>query len=165
MSVTTGITPERIERALDRLAGFMVELGEEGAAYLSIYQRLETELENYRAADNKMAAVRARAKQSKSHSKKHKVVMEQLTITEMTDCHLEWQSQGVRRSVLPEGHTNIFIGVWQGKQLLSLCYDHADALTYAEQRAVQDDATIVDLVTGEMRLARADEWIPCPSHG
>lgn len=59
------ITTERIERALDRLAEIMVELGERGAHYLPIYERLEREIAERKALENKMAAVHDRVKQLK----------------------------------------------------------------------------------------------------
>ncbi len=59
------ISADRIEKALDKLAGFMVRLGARGPTLLPIYERLEKELEARREVDGKMAAVRARLKQSK----------------------------------------------------------------------------------------------------
>lgn len=58
----TEITAERIERALDKLAHFMVRLGAEGPRLLPIYERLEAELASRQDLDNKMAEVRERAR-------------------------------------------------------------------------------------------------------
>lgn len=158
------VTPKRIENALDRLAEIIVFMGDEGHIYLSLFEKLENELEQLRSTENKMDAVKARAEQSKLRSKqKKKTDMPQITITEMTDCRLEWQSQGIQRSGLPEGHPDKFFGVWRDKQLLFLCSDHAHALMSAELLADQDHTTIVDLSTHEMRLAGEDDWVPCPT--
>lgn len=62
------VTIERIERALDRLAEIMIDLGEDGPKCLPIYERLETELATLRDSDDKMAAVRERAKRSKDRT-------------------------------------------------------------------------------------------------
>lgn len=64
----TPITMERVERCLDRLAQIMVAAGPEGRTYLPIYERLESELEGMRTADDKMAKVFARVRQSKDRT-------------------------------------------------------------------------------------------------
>lgn len=56
------ITIDTIERHLDRLAGIIDKAGNQGAVYLPIYERLETELEKLKAKDALMARVRARLK-------------------------------------------------------------------------------------------------------
>lgn len=158
------VTAVEIEDALDRLADIMVFMGDKGHIYLPIYERLEKEFEQLRSTENKMDAVKARAEQSKLRSKqKKKTDMPQITITEITDCRLEWQSQGIQRSGLPEGHPDKFFGVWRDKQLLFLCPDHTDALMFATLKADQDSTSIVDLSTHEMRLAGEDDWVPCPT--
>lgn len=58
------ITPERIERALDRLAQIMVDLGPDGPQCLPIYERLEQELAALQVTEYKMAAVRDRLTRS-----------------------------------------------------------------------------------------------------
>jgi len=54
------ITPERIERALDRVAEMIVVYGEEGRDFLPLYERLERELQEYQATEAKLAAVHQR---------------------------------------------------------------------------------------------------------
>lgn len=61
----TPITSERIERALDVLAHWMVKLGPDGVKCLPIYERLERELEEMSSTESKMAEVIARANRSK----------------------------------------------------------------------------------------------------
>lgn len=56
------ITAERIERALDHLAEIIVQLGEGGAHYLPIYERLENELAAMKAQEAMMERVRERAR-------------------------------------------------------------------------------------------------------
>ncbi|CCF19075.1 protein of unknown function [Pseudorhizobium banfieldiae] len=58
------ITPERIERALDRVAEIIVDL-KDGQKCLPIYERLEAELKAMRAAENTMASVMQRVRGSK----------------------------------------------------------------------------------------------------
>ncbi|MGO7673876.1 hypothetical protein ACC817_28585 [Rhizobium ruizarguesonis] len=60
------ITAKRIERALNRLAEIMARFGKEGDQLLPIYERLERELADYRAREQKMAEIRERAKRSKA---------------------------------------------------------------------------------------------------
>lgn len=62
------ITVDRIERALDRLAQLMVDVGADGVRCLPIYERLESELHALKDRDGKMAAVLARVKQSKGRT-------------------------------------------------------------------------------------------------
>ncbi len=59
------ITRERIERAMDALAQWMVRLGQDGVKCLPIYERLERELEALSSTESKMAEIFARAKRSK----------------------------------------------------------------------------------------------------
>ena len=56
------VTKERIERAMDTLACFMMRLGEEGEQLLPLYERLETELSAMQAKEAKMALIRERAR-------------------------------------------------------------------------------------------------------
>lgn len=58
------VTPERIERAMDALARWMVRLGSDGVKCLPIYERLERELEALSSTESKMAEIYARAKRS-----------------------------------------------------------------------------------------------------
>lgn len=58
------VTAERIERALDGLAGIIVARGAGGEVFLPIYRRLEDELARCRETDNLMRAVRDRAARS-----------------------------------------------------------------------------------------------------
>jgi len=62
------ITIERIERALDRLAEIMVDLGGDGPRCLPIYRRLEQELAALRETENEMSAVRERVRRSKDRT-------------------------------------------------------------------------------------------------
>lgn len=59
------LTADRVERALDGLAEIMVKLGPEGRKCLPIYESIEKDLAVMRSAEDKMAAVRERAKRSK----------------------------------------------------------------------------------------------------
>jgi hypothetical protein len=61
------VTVARLERGLDRLAEIMVDLGDQGAQCLPIYERLEEELEALVAKTDQMAKVRARLKRSTRH--------------------------------------------------------------------------------------------------
>ena len=61
------ITIARIERAMDVLAYWMIELGEEGKKCLPIYERLETELEQRKKTEAKMEEVFERARQLKEN--------------------------------------------------------------------------------------------------
>lgn len=60
------ITAKRIERALNRMAEIIVTLGKEGEQLLPGYERLERELADYQAREQKMNEVRERAKKSKA---------------------------------------------------------------------------------------------------
>lgn len=55
------VTAERIESALDGLAGIIADAGDGGRVYLPIFARLERELVEMREGDAAMAAVLARA--------------------------------------------------------------------------------------------------------
>lgn len=59
------ITRERIERAMDALAQWMVRLGPDGVKCLPIYERLERELETLSSTESKMAEIVARAKNAR----------------------------------------------------------------------------------------------------
>ncbi len=56
---------ERIGRALDRVAEIIVARGEQGEAWLPLYDYLEGALQDLQAKENRLAAVRERVKQSK----------------------------------------------------------------------------------------------------
>jgi hypothetical protein len=60
------VTAKRIERALNGCAEIMVRLGKEGEQLIPIYERLERELTDYRAREQKMLEIRERAKKSKA---------------------------------------------------------------------------------------------------
>ena len=55
------VSPDRIERALDGLAGIIADAGGRGRVYLPIFARLERELAEVRQMDGAMTAVLARA--------------------------------------------------------------------------------------------------------
>lgn len=55
------ITPERIERALDGLAGVIVAHGREGEELLPLYERLEAMLVASQLRETRIASVRSRA--------------------------------------------------------------------------------------------------------
>lgn len=59
------ITRERIERAMDTLAQWMVRLGPDGVKCLPIYERLERELEALSSKESKMVEIVARAKNAR----------------------------------------------------------------------------------------------------
>ena len=59
------VTAERIEKALDGLAGIIAAAGEAGRVYLPIYVRLERDLADMREDDATMAAALARAKRAR----------------------------------------------------------------------------------------------------
>lgn len=56
------ITAERIERALDAVARYIVELGREGPVVLPIYRRLKAELAKLQAEKAEMEEIRERAR-------------------------------------------------------------------------------------------------------
>jgi hypothetical protein len=62
------VTAERLERALDRLAEIMIDLGDEGRACIPIYERLDRELLAIRRAEDTMAAARARLTRSRDRT-------------------------------------------------------------------------------------------------
>ena len=62
------VTAERIEKGLDDLASIMVKLGDKGAKCMPIYERLERELVLMKSGEDKMAAIRERAKRSKGRT-------------------------------------------------------------------------------------------------
>ena len=55
------VTAERIEAALDGLAGIIADTGDGGRVYLPIFARLERELAEMREGDAAMTAVLERA--------------------------------------------------------------------------------------------------------
>lgn len=57
---------EQIEHAMDRLAEIMMDLGDRGAHYLPIYERLESELVIFKAREAKMVEIRERARRVKA---------------------------------------------------------------------------------------------------
>lgn len=56
------VTVEVLETCLDRLAHIIDQAGDKGAVYLPIYERLEAELQELRAKEDRMARIRARVK-------------------------------------------------------------------------------------------------------
>jgi hypothetical protein len=58
------VTVERIEAALDSVAGAIVKLGGRGEELLPLYDRLEDELRALRAKEDRLAAIRQRARRS-----------------------------------------------------------------------------------------------------
>jgi len=55
------VTADRIERALDGLAGIIADAGDGGRVYLPMFARLERELAEMREGDAALAAVLERA--------------------------------------------------------------------------------------------------------
>ena len=68
MTRAATVTAERIEKALDGLAGIIAAAGEAGRAYLPIFARLERELVAARADDATMAAALARAARLRNYA-------------------------------------------------------------------------------------------------
>lgn len=62
------ITRERIERALNVLAQWMVRLGPEGVKCLPIYERLEQELDQLKSREAKLSEIRKRASNASSRA-------------------------------------------------------------------------------------------------
>ena len=62
------ITPERIERAMDRVAEIIVARGDSGRQLLPLYDRLEKMLLTCQAEDEKLAAVRQRFQRSQDRT-------------------------------------------------------------------------------------------------
>jgi hypothetical protein len=56
------ITTDILEKCLDRLALLIAESGDNGAAYLPIYDRLEAELAALTVKEDRMARIRARVR-------------------------------------------------------------------------------------------------------
>lgn len=65
MRPTKGLTIDRVERALDKLAETIVFLGDDGVNALPICERLERELADMKQHEAKMDEIRARAARSK----------------------------------------------------------------------------------------------------
>lgn len=63
------VTIERLERALDRLAEFIVLKGAEGWKWVPIYKMLDAELIRLKTLKDDMSAIRKRARQSKDRGK------------------------------------------------------------------------------------------------
>jgi len=59
------VTAERIEAALDAVARFIIELGDEGPVVFPIYKRLKDELAKLEAEAELMAEIRERALRAK----------------------------------------------------------------------------------------------------
>lgn len=59
------VTAERIERALDRIAEIIVARGDQGEAWLPLYEHLERALRDHKAREKRMAAVRERVTRSR----------------------------------------------------------------------------------------------------
>ncbi|WP_411905975.1 hypothetical protein [Rhizobium mayense] len=66
------VTAERIERALDVVARYIIELGDEGPAILPIYRRLKDELAKLKVEEAEMAEIRQRAQRSGRRRRGHK---------------------------------------------------------------------------------------------
>ncbi|RUU00126.1 hypothetical protein EOD23_23900 [Mesorhizobium sp. USDA-HM6] len=62
------VTPERIERALDHVAEIIVARGEQGEAWLPLYEYLERALEQCHAKKDRLAMVRQRAARSQDRA-------------------------------------------------------------------------------------------------
>lgn len=62
------VTPERIERVMDRVAEIIVARGDKGRELLPAYERLEKMLLNCQAEDEKLAAVRQRFQRSRGRT-------------------------------------------------------------------------------------------------
>lgn len=59
------VTADEVQAALDRMAEIIVFMGEDGASYLPIYDRLEHELNAMRSTSTRMDQVRQRLAQSR----------------------------------------------------------------------------------------------------
>lgn len=65
-SADSPVTAKRIERALDRLAEIIVQKGDEGWKWVSIYKKLDEELMRLKALEDDMKIIRERARRSKA---------------------------------------------------------------------------------------------------
>lgn len=61
------VTAERIELALDEIALAISMAGNRGATYLPIFERLERELQEFRARQTTLSSVRARLERLAAH--------------------------------------------------------------------------------------------------
>ncbi|MBX4899483.1 hypothetical protein [Rhizobium bangladeshense] len=66
------VTLERIERALDLLAEFIVKKGRDGYKWVPVYKKLDTELTRLKALKDDMHAIRERAQRSKDRRERVK---------------------------------------------------------------------------------------------
>ena len=62
------ITVQRIERALDRVAEIIVARGDQGETWLPLYDYLERALQDHRAKEELLAAVRQRVIRSQDRT-------------------------------------------------------------------------------------------------
>lgn len=62
------VTTQRIERALDRVAEIIVARGDHGEAWLPLYDYLERALQDHRAKEERLAAVRRRVIRSQDRT-------------------------------------------------------------------------------------------------
>lgn len=62
------VTPQRIERALDRVAEMIVASGEKGTDLLPLYDYLEKSLQDCNAKGDRLAAVHQRFERSRGRT-------------------------------------------------------------------------------------------------
>ncbi|BCG96980.1 hypothetical protein MesoLj131a_58440 [Mesorhizobium sp. 131-2-1] len=62
------VTAERIERALNRVAEIIVARGDQGEAWLPLYDHLERALHDHHAKEERLAAVRQRVIRSRDRT-------------------------------------------------------------------------------------------------
>ena len=62
------VTAQRIERALDRVGELIVARGDQGEAWLPLYDHLERALQDHRAKEERLAAVRHRVIRSQDRT-------------------------------------------------------------------------------------------------
>lgn len=62
------VTAERIERALDRVAEIIVARGDQGEAWLPLYDHLQRALQDHQAKEERLAAVRQRVIRSRDRT-------------------------------------------------------------------------------------------------
>lgn len=65
-SAERAVTVERIERALDLLAEYIVKKGDEGWKWVPIYKKLDDELTRLKTLEDDMKVIRERARRSKA---------------------------------------------------------------------------------------------------
>lgn len=66
--VSKPVTPQRIERALDTVARWIVIMGKRGEELLPLYDRLEDELRAVRAKEDRLESIRRRALRQQAES-------------------------------------------------------------------------------------------------